>query len=95
MFQDIEIFQQCFENIIGTHGLLKKRNFKIPSELKKVSLIDLEKYNKEPFYSINISDEYRTIYVIFVNDITLFKPKKKVMNILNILKILKIKKTLI
>ena len=77
MFQDIEIFKQCYNNVVGKNGLLEKRNFKVPSELKKVSLIDLEKYNKEPFYSIDVVNDSRKIYVIFVDDITLFKTKKK------------------
>ena len=77
MFQDIEIFKQCYNNVVGKNGLLEKRNFKVPSELKKVSLIDLEKYNKEPFYSIDVGNDSRKIYVIFVDDITLFKTKKK------------------
>jgi len=61
MFQDIEIFHKCIKNVVGKNGLLEKRNFKVPSELKKISLIDLEKYNKEPYYSIIVENKSKNI----------------------------------
>lgn len=77
MFQDLEIFQKCYNNVVGKDGLIEKRKFKVPSELKKVSFIDLENYNKQPFFPIVVDNGLKKIYVIFVYDISLFKSKKK------------------
>ena len=84
--------KKIFKTITEKGGLLDRRLYKVPDNLKNITEIELEEINKRPYYIIELSrnvkeqNDTRSIIVMIMRDIQLLNEKKKKIECIEIMK---------
>lgn len=84
--------KKIFKTITEKGGLLDRRLYKVPDNLKNITDIELEEINKSPYYVIeltrNVKDQNdkRSIIIMIMKDIQLLNEKKKKMECIEMMK---------
>jgi len=90
--KNIKDLKKIFKTLTEKGGLLDRRSYKVPENLKNITDIELEEINKQQYYTIELSrtirggNDKRYIIVMIMGNIQLLNEKKKKMECVEIMR---------